>query len=45
MNIDNGVGGLFHYNYPGGTGLVSGAIFGPIAGRHAAKEKGGDLSP
>jgi tricarballylate dehydrogenase len=33
------VGGLFHYNYPGGTGLVSGATFGRIAGRHAAKEK------
>ena len=32
------VGGLFHYNYPGGTGLVSGATFGRIAGRHAAKE-------
>ena len=34
------VGGLFHYNYPGGTGLVSGATFGRIAGRHAAMEKG-----
>jgi tricarballylate dehydrogenase len=31
------VGGLFHYNYPGGTGLVSGATFGRIAGRNAAK--------
>ena len=32
------VGGLFHYNYPGGTGLVSGAVFGRIAGREAATE-------
>jgi tricarballylate dehydrogenase len=30
------VGGLFHYNYPGGSGLVSGAVFGRIAGRSAA---------
>lgn len=32
------VGGLFHFNYPGGTGLVSGAVFGRIAGRSAARE-------
>jgi tricarballylate dehydrogenase len=32
------VGGLFHDNYPGGTGLVSGAVFGRIAGRNAASE-------
>jgi succinate dehydrogenase/fumarate reductase flavoprotein subunit len=25
------VGGLFHFNYPGGTGLVSGAVFGRSA--------------
>jgi tricarballylate dehydrogenase len=31
------VGGLFHFNYPGGTGLVSGAVFGRIAGRSAAQ--------
>ncbi|MBI4082885.1 MAG: FAD-dependent tricarballylate dehydrogenase TcuA [Candidatus Lambdaproteobacteria bacterium] len=31
------VGGLFHYNYPGGSGLVSGAVFGRIAGRSAAQ--------
>ena len=30
------VGGLFHNNYPGGTGLVSGAVFGRIAGAAAA---------
>ena len=34
------VGGLFHYNYPGGTGLVSGSTFGRIAGRNAAEDKG-----
>jgi tricarballylate dehydrogenase len=31
------VGGLFYHNYPGGTGLSSGAVFGRIAGRSAAK--------
>jgi tricarballylate dehydrogenase len=30
------VGGLFFDNYPAGTGLVSGATFGRIAGRNAA---------
>lgn len=30
------VGGVFHINYPGGSGLVSGAVFGRIAGRSAA---------
>ncbi len=30
------VGGLFYYNYPAGTGLVSGAVFGRIAGASAA---------
>ncbi len=30
------VGGLFHVNYPGGTGLMSGAVFGRLAGAHAA---------
>jgi tricarballylate dehydrogenase len=29
------VGGLFYFNYPGGTGLTSGAVFGRIAGRNA----------
>jgi tricarballylate dehydrogenase len=29
-------GGLFHHSYPGGTGLVSGAVFGRVAGRNAA---------
>lgn len=30
------VGGLFYFNYPGGTGLTSGSVFGRIAGRTAA---------
>ncbi len=30
------VGGLFFFNYPGGTGLTSGMVFGRIAGRSAA---------
>ena len=31
------VGGLFYNNYPGGAGLMAGAVFGRIAGRSAAK--------
>jgi len=31
------VGGLFYFNYPSGTGLVSGAVFGRIAGTEAAR--------
>ncbi|WP_158747844.1 FAD-dependent tricarballylate dehydrogenase TcuA [Acidisphaera sp. L21] len=31
------IGGLFYDNYPAGTGLVSGATFGRIAGRTAAQ--------
>jgi tricarballylate dehydrogenase len=34
------VGGLFYDNYPAGTGLVSGATFGRIAGRSAARSAG-----
>ncbi len=30
------VGGLFYFNYPGGSGLTSGAVFGRIAGASAA---------
>lgn len=30
------VGGLFYYNYPGGSGLMAGAVFGRIAGASAA---------
>lgn len=30
------VGGLFYHNYPSGAGLISGAVFGRLAGRNAA---------
>jgi tricarballylate dehydrogenase len=36
------VGGLFYFNYPGGTGLMSGAVFGKIAGAAAAAAVNGD---
>jgi tricarballylate dehydrogenase len=35
------VGGLFYHNYPGGAGLMAGAVFGRIAGRSAAHAAGG----
>jgi tricarballylate dehydrogenase len=31
------VGGIFYFNYPGGTGLMNGAVFGRIAGTTAAQ--------
>ena len=31
------VGGIFYNNYPGGTGLMSGSVFGKIAGTSAAQ--------
>jgi tricarballylate dehydrogenase len=31
------VGGIFYFNYPGGTGLTNGAVFGRIAGQNAAQ--------
>jgi tricarballylate dehydrogenase len=31
------IGGLFYFNYPGGTGLMSGAVFGRNAGNSAAE--------
>jgi tricarballylate dehydrogenase len=31
------VGGLFYFNYPGGTGLMSGSVFGRIAGTSAGR--------
>lgn len=34
------VGGLFFENYPGGTGLMSGAVFGKLAGESAASYVG-----
>jgi tricarballylate dehydrogenase len=35
------VGGLFYFNYPGGSGLTSGAVFGRIAGTSAARAVAG----
>jgi tricarballylate dehydrogenase len=29
------VGGIFYFNYPGGSGLTNGSVFGRIAGRNA----------
>ena len=31
------VGGIFWFNYPGGSGLTNGAVFGRIAGENAGK--------
>ncbi len=31
------VGGLFYKNYPGGSGLMSGSVYGRISGKQAAK--------
>src|ERR1700704_5774976 len=31
------VGGLFYFNYPGGSGLTAGSVFGRIAGTTAAR--------
>ena len=31
------VGGLFYFNYPGGSGLCAGAVFGKIAGTSAGR--------
>ncbi|WP_340539155.1 FAD-dependent tricarballylate dehydrogenase TcuA [Nocardioides sp. GXZ039] len=35
------VGGIFYFNYPGGSGLSNGAVFGRIAGRAAAQVAAG----
>ena len=32
------VGGLFYENYPGGSGLMAGTVFGKLAGESAAAE-------
>jgi len=29
------VGGIFYFNYPGGSGLTNGSVFGRIAGASA----------
>jgi tricarballylate dehydrogenase len=34
-------GGIFYFNYPSGAGLVSGAVFGRLAGATAARSPGG----
>src|SRR5712692_1937369 len=34
------VGGIFWFNYPGGSGLTNGGVFGKIAGASAAKSAG-----
>ena len=31
------IGGEFYFNYPGGTGLMNGAVFGRLAGRCAGQ--------
>ncbi|MGM9949880.1 MAG: FAD-dependent tricarballylate dehydrogenase TcuA [Lysinibacillus sp.] len=31
------IGGIFYENYPGGSGLMSGSVFGKIAGKSAAR--------
>jgi len=33
------VGGIFWFNYPGGSGLTNGAVFGRIAGENAASAR------
>jgi tricarballylate dehydrogenase len=35
------VGGIFYFNYPGGTGLTNGAVFGRLAGTNAARKSAG----
>ena len=39
------VGGLFYFNYPGGTGLMTGAVFGKIAGTTAASAPSSNPEP
>ena len=36
------VGGLFYFNYPGGSGLTSGSVFGRLAGASAARRATGN---
>jgi tricarballylate dehydrogenase len=37
------VGGLFYFNYPGGTGLMSGSVFGRLSGMSSAAHAMPDL--
>ncbi|MCZ6593039.1 MAG: FAD-dependent tricarballylate dehydrogenase TcuA [Alphaproteobacteria bacterium] len=39
------VGGLFYFNYPGGSGLTAGAVFGKIAGASAGQYAQGSQGP
>ena len=32
------VGGLFYYNYPGGSGLSAGMVFGRLSGASAGQD-------
>ena len=32
------VGGIFYENYPGGTGLLNGSVFGRLAGKNAGQQ-------
>jgi tricarballylate dehydrogenase len=38
------VGGLFYFNYPGGSGLTAGSVFGRRAGRSAVSDSAGGTS-
>ena len=38
------VGGLFYENYPGGSGLMAGAVFGKLAGESAAAFSNGKIA-
>lgn len=38
------VGGIFYSNYPGGTGLMSGSVFGRLSGASAARHVGAEIS-
>jgi tricarballylate dehydrogenase len=38
------VGGIFYFNYPGGSGLMNGSVYGRIAGRQAASWSGANGS-
>ena len=37
------VGGIFYFNYPGGTGLTSGSVFGRLAGTSAGEHAGSQI--
>jgi tricarballylate dehydrogenase len=39
------VGGIFYHNYPGGSGLMAGAVFGRVAGHSAGESVAGAVAP